>query len=184
MNVRGSVIRTIDQFVRDKHPASYQTWHHRLSDEARAIIKAANTSKWYPVEEGVLEPTRVMCELLYPTDSRKGAWESGRYSAEIALTGIYKVFVVVSTPTFMLKRATRIITTFYDPSELIVAHSTNTSMRIHFNTLPAKSELIECRIAGWMERALEICGCKELSVRTPQSLAKGDAVFAVDVYWE
>jgi len=183
MNVRGTVIRSIDEFVKMHHPAGHAEWLAKLPPESVAILKSAGNTKWYPVPEGVLIPTQVMCDMFYD-DPRKGAWESGRYSAQSALTGIYKIFVLISTPTFLLKRATRIISTFYDPSELEVASSTDNSMVILYKTLPAKSELIECRIAGWMERALEMCGCKNLSVKIPRSLGKDDEVFEVNIRWD
>ena len=183
MKVRGSVTKSIEEFVKINHPNDFDKWFSKLTPESKEILAGAGSTKWYPVNEGVLIPTQIMCNLFYE-DAKKGAWESGRYSAKSALTGVYKVFVLISTPTFLLKRATRIISTFYDPSELEVANTTNKSMVILYKTLPANSELIECRIAGWMEQALEMCGCKNLSVTTPRSLAKGDDVFEVKIKWD
>ena len=121
---------------------------------------------------------------MFYTDKKKGAWESGRYSAKMGLTGIYKVFVLISSPTFLLKRATRVIATFYDPTDLTVADTTDNSMVIQFTQLPIKNELIEYRIAGWMEMALEICGCKNLKVDITKSMAQGSSIFETTINWD
>jgi hypothetical protein len=42
---------------------------------------------------------------------------------------------------------------------------------------------VEARIAGWMQRALEINGCKNIIVKMPKSLTKGDPVTEYLVNW-
>ncbi len=182
MKVRGSVPKSIDDFVKSNHAGQYDEWKNSLSEKTAGIIDKASTSAWYPVNEGVVEPTLAMCKLFYP-DKRKGAWESGRFSAEYALSGIYKVFVLVSTPSFLLKRASRVITTFYEPTSIEVISSTDKSMELRLTELPIDNELIEYRIGGWMEKALEMCGCKNLTVNIPDSISKGAAYTTYDIKW-
>lgn len=183
MQVRGSVIKSIDSFVADNHGSKYEEWKNGLSAASSLLLSSVSTSNWYPVEPGVIVPTEVLCEMFY-NDKKQGAWESGRYSAKVGLTGIYKVFVLISSPSFMLKRASRVIATFYEPTDLKVVDSSDTSMVIQFTQLPIKNELIEYRIAGWMEMALEICGCKNLQVNITKSMAKGDNVFETTITWD
>lgn len=182
MQVRGSVIKSIDSFVSDKFPTKYEDWKNKLSSASSLLLSSVSTANWYPVEPGVIAPTEVLCNMFY-NDKKTGAWESGRYSAKMGLTGIYKVFVLISSPSFMLKRASRVIATFYEPTDLTVVDSTDTSMVIQFTQLPIKNELIEYRIAGWMEMALEICGCKNLTVDITKSMAKGHKVFETTINW-
>lgn len=182
MEVRGSVINGIKAYVEKNHSEKFNEWHSALSENSQKLMERPSTSKWYPINEGILEPTEKMCELFY-NNSKEGAWKSGRFSAEMALTGIYKVFVVISTPTYLIKRASRIIGTFYSPTEVNVVSNSDRGMLVHFTKLPTKSEHLEYRIAGWMEKALEICGCKDLSVNISKSIAKGDELFEVDISW-
>ncbi|WP_420580017.1 hypothetical protein [Reichenbachiella sp.] len=183
MQVRGSVIKSIDSFVADNHGSKYEEWKKGLSAASSLLLASASSSNWYPVEPGVIVPTQVLCDMFY-SDKKQGAWESGRYSAKMGLTGIYKVFVLISSPSFMLKRASRVIATFYEPTDLKVANSTDNSMVIQFTMLPIKNELIEYRIAGWMEMALEICGCKNLQVKITKSMAEGDSMFETTITWD
>ena len=89
-----------------------------------------------------------MCDQFYDSP-KEGAWKSGRFSAEVGLSGLYKVFVVISTPTFLIKRASRVLATFYSPTEVKVIDSSDDSMLVHFSKLPVKNEYLEYRIAGW-----------------------------------
>ncbi len=183
MKVRGSIISNINAYVKNIHTRDYQKWIDTLPSTSQELMKKTGSSNWYSIEDGILEPTKIMCDLFYAT-AKEGAWKSGRYSAEVSLTGIYKVFVVVSTPVFLIRRASRILATFYDPTEVEVVESTDKSMLVHFTKLPTQSEHLEYRIAGWMEKALEICGCKDLSMEIPKSIANGDEVFEVKISWK
>lgn len=182
MEVRGSVVSNINAFVKEIHNDGYDQWINNLSENSQNLMKRTTSSKWYPIEDGILEPTKIMCDQFY-NSPKEGAWKSGRFSAEVGLTGLYKVFVVISTPTFLIKRASRVLATFYNPTEVSVVDSSDHSMLVHFTKLPTQNEYLEYRIAGWMEKALEICGCKDLSVRTTQSIAKGDELFEVQISW-
>lgn len=183
MEVRGSVLISIDEFVKERHSSDYNSWKGKLSSETLELLKNPGPQKWYPVEDGVIDPTKHLCDMFYE-DAKRGAWESGRYSAEAALKGIYKIFVLVSTPSFMLKRASRIMTTFYSPTNIEVVDTTDRSMLLHLTQLPVNNELIEHRIGGWIEKALEICGCKGLKVNIKSSLSKGDDRTTFDITWE
>ena len=57
-------------------------------------------------------------------------------------------------------------------------------MKLKLSNLPVKSDLIEHRIGGWIEKALEICGCQDLVVALPTSIAKGDAYTTYDISWK
>ena len=183
MKVRGSVIKSIDEFVANTHRRHHQQWVDKLPSQTLKTMRMATSSSWHPLKEGAIIPTKIMCDMFYP-DANRGAWESGRYSAEAGLTGVYKIFVIISTPAFLLKRASRIMATFYAPTVVHVAEDLSGKMIIHFTQLPVKNELIENRIAGWMEKAMEMCGCKNLLVRITQSMALGSKVFEVTLTWD
>jgi len=183
MKVRGSVVKTIDTFVADHHEDTYTEWLSKLKPDTISIMTQAQNQQWYPVREAVLEPTRIMCRMFYENE-KEGAWLSGKYSAKLALRGLYKVFVAVSTPSFLMKRASRVLSTFYNPSAIQVVGNTSKSIDIHLTVLPINDPIIEYRIAGWMEGALEICGCKGLSIEMPQALSKGDTLTECLITWQ
>ncbi len=185
MQVKGSVVKSIDNFIAEKYPARFEDWKKALSGDAQKIYSnSIFATEWYPIKESIIEPTEQMSDMFYGSSVSTAAWESGRYSADVALQGIYKVFILISTPTYIMKRASKIMASFYQPSKLEVVDSTNKSILIHILDLPIKSEIIESRIGGWMERALEICGCKGLAIEKTKSMAAGDQLTAYEIRWQ
>ena len=58
------------------------------------------------------------------------------------------------------------------------------TFKIYINQFNQYSDVVEHRIMGWMERALEICGCKEIKISVPKSLSKRDAFTQYDIEWK
>ena len=132
----------------------------------------------------MIKPSRIAADLFFEKDVKKISWEIGRYSAEIGLKGIYKVFILIATPQYIMKRGGKILASFYEPSVLQVGEERNNGVNLEITEFPDPSEVAEHRIGGWIEKALEICGVKNISIEVPKSLLKGDdkTIYVVD--WE
>ncbi len=184
MLVKGSVVKSISRFVKEKHSQQYASWLDRLPAEAKSIFTGAIlATEWYPVESGVIVPTELIADMFF-SDSHAAAWKSGRFSAKIALSGIYKVFVFVSTPAFIMSRSRKILSSFYQPTNLEIVDSNSKSMTVHITELPCKNVLIEHRIGGWMEQALEICGCKGLNITITKSMVNCSDLTEYEIAWK
>ena len=121
--------------------------------------------------------------MFYQGDYEKGAWEAGKFSAQKALTGIYKLFVKASSPGFIIQRASRIFATYYQPCQMEVLERTETSVLLEISNMTISDIVIEYRIGGWIEKALEISGAKNVGIKYLKSKAKGDAVTQLDIKW-
>ena len=185
MEIKGTAVKSINEFVKSKFSAKHDEWINSLREESRAIFSSAiYATNWYPVEIGAVHPTQQIATMFYHNDRRKAAWESGKYSADTALSGgIYKFFVKASSPNFIISRANRVFTTYYRPCEMNVVETSSHRVVVHIESREKMDELVELRIAGWMERALEISGCKDLNVDIPKSFSKGDGLTRFDMQW-
>lgn len=183
MKAKGTIFKSVNDYVSLKHSSQYGAWKARLSAESIVMVTKTKEASWYSIKDALIEPTEIIAELLN-VDVNKLAWEIGRFSAERGLTGIYKVFMAVSTPAFILKRAPRIMTTFYAPSQLSITKSTSKGIVVECLELPVKSHLIENRIAGWIEKAGELCGCINMKVAITDSLAEGADSFIINASWD
>lgn len=183
MEVSGSIFKNLNDFISKKHPDKYQDWISKLPKPSVSILKNISNSEWYSVEDSLLRPLEILCGLVFE-DSRKTSWEVGRYSAETSLNGIYRVFVALSTPKFILKRAVGIMSTFYNPSEVNIEVNTNNSFLLNCKKLPANDVLIDYRIAGWVECVAEICGCSNIKVDILSSMAFGDDSLRIQATWD
>lgn len=185
MKVKGSVVLSILKFVKSQYASDYEAWFNRLPAGSKEIYgNVILVSEWYPLDLGAVEPTRLIGEMFFEGDVLEAARVSGVQSAEDALTGVYKVFVMVATPKFIMKRASKIMTSFYEPSTLVLGEERSKGVDIHITKFDEANEIVEQRIGGWMEKALEICGCKNIQMDTTKSLARGDELTHYVINWE
>lgn len=185
MKVKGTIISSVQTFVKDKFSNRFQEWQQNLPSASQQILtNAVMASEWYDIENGLLTPTRLLAKMFYDGDLEKASWEMGRYSAEVGLTGIYKVFVLIATPQFIMKRGGKILASFYQPSVLTTSNERPKGVDILITEFENSTIITESRIGGWMEKALEICGVKNITIDKIKSMAKGDNITQYVVNWE
>ncbi len=184
MEIKGTAVKSIDQFVRYKHSERYTEWLNALPIGSKEIFnEPILATNWYPMVEAGVVPTRMIGKMIYGNEL-KGAWESGRYSADSALTGIYKVFVKVASPSYIINRASKIFSTYYTPSEVVVPSSSSHNVVVQITKFEIPDVIIEARIGGWIERALELSGCTDIKVLITMSLTNGDAYTNYEISWK
>jgi hypothetical protein len=165
MEVKGTAVIAIRDFVKNSYPSEYKRWLDSLSSNSKEIFAGSiDSTKWYQVELAALEPTLKISELFFDNNHSKGAWDSGRYSAEKALSGIYKIFVKASSPAYIIQRASRVFATYYQPCEMRVLNTTDSGCVVEISKMDKKYDVIDSRIAGWIEKALEISGAKDIKL--------------------
>lgn len=185
MKVKGSAVSTLPLFVKENFGEDgFQKWLSALSPEAQKVFeKNVIVVGWFPMEQTLSEPTKKLCDLFYNGDM-KGAWDSGRFSAEQGLKGVYKVFLKLGSAAFIIKKASSILPTYYAPSEMKVADLQSNSTVIQITKFEEPSEIVDNRIGGWMEKALELSGYKSVNISITKSLAKGDPFTEFQVEWK
>lgn len=185
MQVKGTAVAALPKFVEERHgPEGLKRWKSALLPEAKKVFdEGVMLTEWYPIKEIYLEPTALLCEMFYNSES-KAALEIGRYSADYALRGVYKAFVKLSSVRNFIKRANVVMTTYYKPSAMEIVTVEPRRLVLHITVFPAPSEHAELRIAGWIQRGLEIHGCKEVSWAIPRSLTKNESVTELVFAWK
>ena len=185
VEVKGTAIITIPPFIKERFgEAGLKQWTDALTPEAREVYPASVlASSWYPLKEFLIQPLRRMCDLFYAGDL-KGARESGRFSADYSLKGIYKIFVKLGSPEFMLRRAGTILPIYYNPSEMKVVECRKGHGIMQITRFPDMDHVLEIRIAGWMERAIEISGGKQPDIKITRSLTTGDSLSEFLATWK
>ncbi len=184
MEIKGSAIKSIVEYIKKKYPERYDEWLNTLPEQSKKFFQETILpSNWYPVNEAAAIPTKHLAELFFDKDVEKGAWQSGRFSAEMALTGIYKFFVMAASPHFIISKASKILSTYYRPADIEVFEKGNNWVTLRFKDFEETDQIIECRICGWIERALEISGAKEVAVNIRSSMTKGDPFTELYMTW-
>jgi hypothetical protein len=185
MQVKGTALRTTRDFVKTNFPASYNKWVDTLTPEAKNLFSSTiDATAWYPFKEGYTIPVGKIIELFYNGDKRLGGDVLGSWSAELGLKGFYKVFLLIASPQFLLQRASKIFTTFYEPSvvEASITGSNDAILRIiRFDEI---DEAVEYRIAGWTRKALEMANCREPVYEIKKFLSKGESSTDIYFHWQ
>lgn len=165
MKIKGVSVITTKEFIKEKFGIDgYEKWENSLSEETAKLIKGnILASVWYPLKNGMVEPTKVMCDLFYDGEYI-GAEKIGIYSADKSLHGVYRFFVRIASPNTLLKRATQIFKSFYDPSEIELVKISKDNYIMKFSEFDPPSPYTDYRILGWVRKALEICGAKNINV--------------------
>ncbi len=183
MEIKGTAVKSIYDFVAKKHPEKFDEWFDRLPEKSKIIIEnPILATDWYDLETAANIPTKIAGEIIFG-NALKGARASGRYSAEAALKGIYKVFIKFSTPVYIINRASKIFSTYYRPSEMIAVDKREKGVTLHITKFAEPSQIIEERVAGWIECALEMNNCKNLKVVITKSLCSGNKLTEIVANW-
>lgn len=184
MEVKGTAVKSIKEYVEQRFNPQYKEWINSMSESSQKIMKdAIFANNWYPMKDGAVEPTLAIAKLFYNNNIQKAALEAGRFSAEQGLKGVYKIFVRIASPNYIMERAGRVFTSYYSPSDISVLNKHDKGLTLHITKFPDPEEVIEYRIAGWCERALEFTNCKDVKANITKSLAKGDDLTEIVITW-
>lgn len=184
MNVKGTAVGSIPDFVKHHFPNRYGEWIVALSDESAHYFRGEIvTGAWYPIRETLIEPLKVISKLFFEGDDEKTARTMGSYSAELALSGVYRFVVKLGTPRFLIERAGSLMRTYFDPCSFTLIQESPKRLIFIITDFPESDEVIEWNIAGWIERALAISGSVNPTAQVIKSMAKDDGVTEIEMKW-
>ena len=185
MKIKGTAVKITPEFVKTYFNDGYDKWMDSLPPDSKQIMSnQIIATEWYPLYESVLAPTEIIARLFLNNDVKKAATEVGKHSADVALKGVYKIFVMISTPAFMLSRASSIFSTYYHPADIRVTDSTKNTAKIQIKGIAEKFALVAWRIGGWMEKALEITKRRNINVDIDTNFEPGNEVITISLSWE
>jgi hypothetical protein len=186
MEVSGKALQSIPKFVVKKFGKDgYKRWLDAISAEAHNIfILPIKQGNWFPLKETLIEPSANIAQLFYDWDLKAAAWELGRFSADCGMSNVRKLIVKAGSAQFFLTRACEYLVSYYKPVNTVLSEINDSSAVYRITEFPEMDKMIEYRIGGWLERALEINGCKSVRVEIPKSLAGFHPYTEFNITWE
>jgi hypothetical protein len=185
MEVKGTAIKTTRDFIKSRFPEKYEEWYNALPQASKALYdNALDATGWYPLKDAYTVPINKIVEMFFNNNAKTGGEQIGIYSADIALKGFYKVFLLVASPTFLIQRASKIFTTFYQPSKIDVEVLGPHSATLKILEFEGIDEALEYRIAGWVLRAVELANCKEPTYEIQKAISKGESETDICFTWK
>jgi hypothetical protein len=139
-------------------------------------------SSWYPMP--------ALLRFMQEAERQLGAQEPnlvlnmGRASCDYGVTGVYKVFFKVGSPEFIIGRAARVFSSYYDTGKIEVVASRDGHAAVEVSGLEGSAPQFCERIYGWMQRTLELAGARNLRSSHPSCVHRGDAVCRFEGNWD
>ncbi len=150
MKIKGTAVRVVPKYIKEKYPELYDKWLESLPPESKEIFASKiYPSHWFPVSSAAAAPIATLAGLL-KRNAEDLAFEIGRFSADDALKGVYRIFVTITSPKFLIKRASSIVSTYYDPADMQVLDVKDREVVLKFGKLEADSLLVFHRVQGWV----------------------------------
>jgi len=164
MEVKGTAVKSILDYITTYHSNIKNEWLQKLPVESKEIMEnSILVTKWYDMNFGILQPTIVASNLVNK-DVNSFSWDTGIFSSQIALTGIYKVFIRVASTDFIISRAANIMETYYKNTSIKVLEKSKNTVTLELLKYPKEYNLIMYRIAGWVQNTFETIGCKNVYI--------------------
>jgi len=184
--VKGVIIHSIPKSILDKFgPYGLKRWLELISPQARKVYcSEIDQDAWFPLHETLVKPMANIAQLFYDWDMKAAAWEFGRLSAEARFRGVLKLLVKIPSPNSLISRAGEFMASYYRPSTISVPVSEPKFCLVRISHFPELEKTTEFRICGWMQRALEIAGCKAVTVEIKKSLTNSQPLSEYELRWK
>jgi uncharacterized protein (TIGR02265 family) len=182
-SVKGSVIASRLAFVRDERgdPAVERVLA-QLTDEQRAVLKGILLPfTWYPFELNEALDFAIAAEFGSGSDIflRLGA----RSADDNLGSASQKQYIRDHNPQALLKNTSAIYGVYYDTGHRDYVKLSETSAVLRtFDSLSFSTA--DClTVVGWYERALSMCGGKQVRVLQTKCRANGDEICEYECSW-
>jgi len=154
----------------------------QVNGETRAILeRPLQPSGWYPLDAFV-EFLEVDIRETANGD-RDVLIKRSEKVIESQLRGIYKVFVKLGSPGFVVTRISAVHSTYFKGVE-IIPEVENHSATIKYIGFQKHHEIMEYPIVGFFRKALEISGAKQVTLKFTAPIAQGGAYSELTITWQ
>lgn len=153
----------------------------RLPEDDRKLLGGVVPVGWYPIEP-TLRFHRIVDERL-GDGNLSLCREMGAFSADWQLNSFHKLFLRFQRPAFLVERATQMWSTYHDTGrwELDVAEERRFDGRLVDFAVP--DPVFAVRLEGWLRRAFELCGARDVRVQETRLRDAGGSVYEYVGSW-
>ena len=182
--VKGTALQSSLRFVRERFGAAALEGILRAlpSDERSLLGGTILVSSWYPLQ--ALLSYMQEAERQLAAQEPELLFQMGKASCDHGVTGVYKIFFKVGSPEFVVSRAARVFSSYYDSGELRVVESRDGHAAVEIVAIQPAAPQLCARFYGWMHRTLELSGARNLRSSHSTCVHRGDAVCRFEGTWD
>jgi hypothetical protein len=183
--IKGLILLARKEFVVSRWgDAGWKKVLDAMSEEDRQVLGGLILPiSWYSFEMNIRLDDAI-ARVHSPGDRDEVFLEMGRTSADVNLTRLHPSYVKAGNPGHLLDYTAEIYETYYDSGHRTCDRPTPTSAVL--KTYAAKNVTREdcLTVVGWYQRAIEICGGKNVKVRETRCRVDGSPHCEYHCEWD
>ncbi len=182
-NVKGTLVLAAMRFIDERiGPEGRQAILPELREEDRRLLETgALASAWYPIS--LLLTLHRLAQKHFGDRFPNIHREIGRAAADYGFTTVYRIFLKVGSPEFILARATSVFAKYYESGTMRVAFSEKGHAICEIAEFADPAPELCDRIAGFLARTIELSGGKDFRQVHPQCVNRGDPLCRFEGWW-
>jgi len=182
--IKGHILLSRIQYVREvAGEAKFMEVLASLPAEDRAALSGMILPvTWYPLDLN-LRLDAAIAAVLSPNDRSRVFLEMGRASAEKNLKGVHRAYVREGDPHFLLASTPLIYAAYYAVGKRTYEKTGEKAAVLRTTGAEIVSATDCLTVIGWHQRAIELCGGKEVKVEEVQCRARGAAACEYRCEW-
>jgi hypothetical protein len=183
VQIKGSVIReTIGQIKRRAGDDSLKKILDLLDDETRKVFESEIfASTWYPLD--VFTRFLEMEIKVLANGNEEMVTRGSEAVIERQLRGIYKAFVRLGSPEFVIKRIAAVHATYFQGVPIDVLLPANGRATVRYTGFEKQHRIMGFAIIGFFRKALEISGAKKVEIHFATPIDEGKPYSELSISW-
>jgi hypothetical protein len=183
VQIKGSAIKeTIDQIKSRAGEGAFQKILGLLDEETRKVCEGeVFSSTWYPLD---LFTRFLEVEIRVLADGKEEMVTRGSEAViERQLRGIYKAFVKLGSPEFVVKRIAAVHATYFQGVPIDVQLQGNNRALVKYTGFEKQHRIMGFAIVGFFKKALEISGAKDVVIYFSTPIEEGKGYSELSIAW-
>ena len=183
VQIKGSAIKeTINQIKSRAGDDALRKILELLDEETRTICQGEiYSSTWYPLD---IFTRFLEVEIRVLADGREEMVTRGsEVVIEKQLRGIYKAFVKLGSPEFVIKRIAAVHETYFQGVPIEVHLQGPGQAVVRYTGFEKQHRIMGFAIIGFFNKALEISGAKDVALRFNVPIEEGQAFAELSIFW-
>ena len=183
VQIKGSAIKeTTDQIKSRAGEAAFQKILGLLDEETRKVCEGeVFSSTWYPLD---LFTRFLEIEIRVLANGKEEMVTRGSEAViERQLRGIYKAFVKLGSPEFVVKRIAAVHATYFQGVPIDVQLQGNNRALVKYTGFEKQHRIMGFAIVGFFKKALEISGAKDVVIFFSTPIEEGKGYSELSIAW-
>jgi hypothetical protein len=183
VQIKGSAIKeTIEQIKSRAGEAAFQKILGLLDEETRKIYAGEIfSSTWYPLD---LFTRFLEIEIRVLANGNEEMVTRGSEAViERQLRGIYKAFVKLGSPEFVIKRIAAVHATYFQGVPIDVQLQGHNRALVKYTGFEKQHRIMGFAIVGFFKKALEISGAKDVAIYFSVPIEEDKGYSELSIAW-